>query len=425
MLKKIKDRLNSPDSKRVINNTLSLSSLEVLNLIFPLITFPYLVSILGVEKFGLLALSSAVVMFAQLIPKYGFELSGVKQISMYRDNHNKVAIIFASIINAKLILLFISFLLLNIFIFSIEQFSHDWVLYYVTFGIVIGDVLFPSWFFQGMEDMKWITYINLTVRIFFTVLIFIFIREESDYIYVPILNSTGMIIAGMFSLYIIGKKYNIYIKVQKISNIVWQLHNSWYLFTSTVSVSMYTTVNIILLGYFTNNTVVGYFNIANKLISISLTIVNAFSKAMYPNLARIYSSSKDDFYKTFSKILKYLFPLLILLVVVSIILIKIFLPMLVESNVSNIIDIFIILSVMILLVPYGSLFTNYLVIVNKTKILNKIVIFSAVINILLMPIVIYLFQEKGLAYFTVVLQIVTISMCILIYKKTRKKNGRI
>lgn len=417
MIEKFKAIKKSND--KVFNNTLFLSGTQVLNLLFPLITFPYLVKVLGVEKFGLLAIASAVVMFLQIITKYGFELSGVKQISINRDNKRKTIDIFSSIISAKLILMLISFIILTIFVFTIEKFSSEWLLFYITFGIILGDILFPIWFFQGVEEMKWITYLNIGIRSFFTVLIFVFIHSSSDYLYVPLLNSIGLIIAGLVSLYVIKSKFDIYFKRQKFENIYFQFKDGWYIFTSRLSVSMYTYLNIILLGFMTNNTIVGYFEIANRLVNIVITFVNAFTQAVYPNLANIYKSSKSKFRRKFRKILIYILPFFAFIMICAIFIVDIFLPFIVDKQYKFILELFFILSVMIILVPYGALFTNYLVIVNKTKELNKIVMYSAILNIIFMPLFIYFLEAKGAVIFMVLLQIITIIMCIYIYKKDK------
>ncbi len=420
MITKIKDTFKSEDNKRILSNTISLSSLQFLNLLFPLITFPYLVSVLGVEKFGLLALSSAVIMYFQIITKYGFELSGVQQISANRDNNEKLIEIFSSIISVKIILMLFTFVILNIFIFSIEKFFNDWLLYYVTFGLVLGDVLFPVWFFQGMEDMKWITYLNIGVRIFFTVLIFVFIKNVEDYIYVPILTSIGMIIAGMISLYIINTKYNIKFKIQSLLSIIFQFRNGWYIFTSRIAVSMYTTVNVILLGYFTNNTIVGYFDIANRLINITVTLINSFTQAIYPNLAQEYSKSKEVFYNKFKKILLYMFPILVFITLSAIIAVNLILPLLVEGNVERIISIFMILSCIIVLIPYGALFTYHLVITNHNKLMNKIIFTIALLNIILVVPAIYVFNEIGLIITMVTIQLSTFFINFKYFNKIQK-----
>jgi PST family polysaccharide transporter len=342
LISQLKAQLKKESNKKIISNTFSLSGLRAINLIFPLITFPYLVKVLGVEKFGLLAFSSAIIMYLQMLTRYGFDLTGVKDISVNRSDKAKVVEIFSSIMSVRIILMIFSFLFLNLVVFSIDKLSNDWLLYYITFGLVIGDVLFPTWFFQGMEEMKWITYLNIGVRIFFTALIFVFIKAEIDFLYVPILNSVGMIIAGLISLYVIKRKFNVIFKPQSLDRIILEFKTGWYIFTSRISVSMYTTVNVIILGFFTNNMIVGYFDIANRIVKIITTLFNSFTQAIFPNISNQYEKSTDTFYVNFKKILYGMLPVLIALTIISNIVLVYFLPYLVKDNTSEIIYIFIV-----------------------------------------------------------------------------------
>lgn len=409
-------------NKKIISNTLSLSSLRVINLIFPLITFPYLVKVLGVENFGLLAFSSAIIMYFQIITRYGFDLTGVKDISANRDDHAKIVEIFSSIMSVRIILMLVSFLFLNLVIFSIGKLSDDWLLYYITFGLVIGDVIFPTWFFQGMEEMKWITYLNVGIRIFFTVLIFVFIKTEIDFLYVPILNSVGMIIAGLISLYVIKRKFNVVFKLQSFARISSEFRAGWYIFTSRISVSMYTTVNVIILGYLTNNMVVGYFDIANRIIKIITTLFNSFTQAIFPNISNLYEKSTESFYISFEKILYGMLPVLMVLAVASNIIVINVLPYLVEENLNEVINIFMILSVTIVLVPYGALFTQFLVITNEKKLLNGIVNKSLIINLILVIPSIVLWNGVGLAVAMLAVQIFTFAINYKYFVQIRGKN---
>jgi len=420
LINKLKNLFKKESNKKIISNTLSLSSLRALNLIFPLITFPYLVKVLGVEKFGLLAFSSAIIMYLQIFTRYGFDLTGVKDISVNRDDKSKTVEIFSSIMSVRIILMIVSFLFLNLVIFSIDKLSSDWLLYYITFGLVIGDVLFPTWFFQGMEEMKWISYLNIGVRVFFTALIFVFIKTEVDFLYVPILNSVGMIIAGLISLYIVKQKFNVIFKPQSLARIILEFKTGWYIFTSRISVSMYTTVNVIILGFLTNNMVVGYFDIANRIVKIITTLFNSFSQAIFPNISNQYEKSTDTFYINFKKILYGMLPVLIVLTVASNILLVYLLSSLVKENSSEIINVFMVLSVTIILVPYGALFTQFLVISGKNKLLNCIVNKSLLVNSILVVPFIMVWGEVGLAVVMVIVQAFT--MCINYKYFVRIKN---
>ena len=274
--------------KRLAENFLSLSILQGLNYILPLITLPYLVRVLGPEKYGLIAFAQAFIGYFMILTDYGFNLSATREISINREDKQKVSEIFSSVLTIKFFLCILSFLILVSLLF-IPKFKKDWLVYVFTFGMVLGNVLFPVWFFQGMEKMRYITILNIVAKSIFTVCIFIFIKKMSDFVYVPLINSLGYLVAGMLSLRIVFKNFAVKFVIPSLEGIKHQLKEGWHIFISTVAISLYTISNTFILGLFTNNTIVGYYAAAEKIIRVIQSMLTPISQTVYPYFAKIYS----------------------------------------------------------------------------------------------------------------------------------------
>jgi len=318
-IKEYKEKLFKSDTRRrLIENFLSLSVLQIANYILPLITLPYLVRVLGPEKFGLIAFSQAFIGYFMILTDYGFDLSATRDISINRENKEKVSEIFSSVMTIKLALMIISLILMSIIIFSFEKFRKDWIVYYLTFGMVVGQVLFPVWFFQGMEKMKYITFLNILAKVIFTVAIFVFVKKASDYLYVPILNSLGFIIAGILGLWIVFKDFEVSFKVVGLKELKRQLKEGWYIFISEISSDIYGRGTTIILGLVSNNTIVGYYSVAERVMKAVAGLSQPFAQALYPYIIRTKFNSFETVFKysfigsLFVSIFLYLFSELIM-----------------------------------------------------------------------------------------------------------------
>ena len=283
---KAKYGFRDQDIGRLVENYLSLSVLQVINYLLPLITLPYLVRILGVEKFGLVMFAMAFIQYFLIFADYGFNLSATKEISVYRNNKTKVSEIFFSVMIIKSLLIFIGLLIFSAIVLGFDKFSADWKVYFFTLGIVIGNTMFPIWFFQGMEKMKYITILNITAKSIFTILIFVFIREQSDYLYVPIFNSLGYISAGAISLWIIFRNFGLKVYIPKVSIVYGYFKNSSQFFLSRASVSLYSNSNTFIIGLFLGNAMAGYYAAAEKLFMGIRMVYTPLNTALYPYMCK-------------------------------------------------------------------------------------------------------------------------------------------
>lgn len=289
----IKRATSTSEKKALLENFFSLSFLQAADYILPLITLPYLVRVLGPAKFGLIAFALALTQYFIILTDYGFNLSATREISVNRGNKKEITKIFSSVLLIKLCFLALSFLVLIGLVFSVPKFRNDWLIYLFSFGMAIGNALLPVWFFQGMERMKYISFLNIAAKLIFTVSIFVFIREMQDYIYVPLINSLGFLVAGILGLCIVRRSFKVGFSRPDLEGIKHQLKEGWHIFISGVSVSLYTTSNTFILGLFTNNTIVGYYSAGERLIRAVQRLSAPLSNAVYPYISKLANESRE------------------------------------------------------------------------------------------------------------------------------------
>lgn len=399
------------DYKRLFSNFVSLHILQAINYILPLITFPYLVRVLGVEKFGLIAFATSTIGYFQIITDYGFNLSATREIAINRDNKQKVQEIFSAVMVIRFGLLFLSLILLTILVFSFERFRQDWELYYLTFLMVVGNVLFPVWFFHGLERMKYIAILNILAKGLFAAAIFIFVREQSDYWKVPLLNGVGWILAGGMSIYVIYKSFDVGFSNPSARSILNQLKEGWHIFVSTFSISLFSTTTFIL-GLFTNDKVVGYYAAAEKIIGVFKGLLVPASQSLYPYINKIVSYSRESGLRIIRKVL------LVVAIFTFILSLSVFLfrDLIVKIVLGNGYDESIlvlgILSVHPFLVGLSNVFgIQTMLVFNRKRAFQNILLIAGMINILLSLVLVPMYNHIGSAVSVTIVELfVTVSM---------------
>lgn len=299
-----KNILNSPAQKRLAENFISLSFLQMVNYILPLLTLPYLVRVLGAEKFGLIAFAQAFIGFFFVITDYGFAFSATKEISINRDKKEKVSEIFNSVIASKLLLGGLGFAVLLAILLFVPKFRNDWMLYALTFWLVVENIIFPIWLFQGLEKMRYITSLNLVSKLIYTISIFIFIKNTGDYIYVPLISLATCLVTGVFCWRIIRDDLGVKIGIPSPESVRRQLKEGWHIFVSILAINIYYTGMPFILGLLTNNAAVGYYSAGEKIIKALEGIFAPVSKTVYPHLSRISQESKFHAVSFSRKLLK-------------------------------------------------------------------------------------------------------------------------
>lgn len=292
------------NNKVLVKNFTSLSLLQLANYIFPVITLPYLVRVLGPEKYGLINFAAAFSAYFVIITDYGFNLSATQEISVNRNDKEKVSEIFSSVLTIKIILFFLSsgifFLIVNMF----ELFSNDAGLYSIMFIGVVGIVLFPLWVYQGVEQMKYILIINVAIRSVTVVSIFLLVKVENDYLLLAVIYTITQVMTGITGLFFAIRKFDLrYLFPSKVQ-LLEQLKKGWNLFLSSIWINLYTTSNVFILGLFAPNSVVGYYSAADKVRIAFQGILSSMSQSVFPYVNKLLAESYQKFISFNRKLLK-------------------------------------------------------------------------------------------------------------------------
>lgn len=284
---------------RLIKNITALSFMQLMNYVFPFITVPYVVRVLGAEKFGLVSFIAAFVSYFTLLMDYGFNFSATRSISINRDNSTRTSEILISVYAIKTILFVVSGFLFLILIYSVPAFSAEKELCTVSFLSVVGTLLIPLWYFQGMGKMAVITWITFFVRIFVVVMIFVLVKSETDYKTYAFLNSGGSALIGLIALLFVTKHFR---KINSLTrtSLSATLREGSIMFISNASINLYTSSNTFILGLFAPPVIVGYWSAADKIRIAVQGILSPVTQGFYPHLAHLFSLSREravDFIK--------------------------------------------------------------------------------------------------------------------------------
>ena len=293
MIARLKLIFSNKDYRRILDNIMSLTGIQLVQYLLPLVTFPYLTRVLGPANFGRVAFAVAFIGYFQILTDYGFNLSATREISINRENKKKISEIYSSVMVTKLILMFLTFILMLVIISSFERFQGDPLLYIFTFGLVVGAVLFPVWFFQGVERMRYISVLRILSSLIYTALIFLIVRGPNDYLYVPLINSIGFIIVGVYSQHVVRREFKVKFVMPTLEDVKRQLVEGWHLFISMLAVSLYTTSNRFILGLLVNNTTLGYYAVAEDITRALQGLISPIGQAIYPYFSRIQAEDRE------------------------------------------------------------------------------------------------------------------------------------
>jgi PST family polysaccharide transporter len=406
------------EKKIIAKNYVALLFIQGTNFILPLIIFPYLVRTLGSEKYGLVMVAQSVALFLTIIVDFGFNISATREVANLKNDKEKLSQFYWNVFSIKLALIIVTFLLLLGLIICVDKFSVDPLVYLFSFGLVLGQAIFPTWFFQGIEKMQVITIVNVAAKLFFTISLFFVVLSPADYEYVPIFNGLGFVISGLFG-FVFSLQYVKFV-FPKLSQVKEIIENSSSLFFSNFAVSLYTSSNTLILGFFAGDSIAGVYASMEKLILAIKSMYSPFYQAIFPNL------STKPYDEIRSYIDKMRIPIGFLGLVISIIIFfgakQILMLAFDDALIVGYSLVFQILGLISILSSLNMLYvTLYFPSIKKYKIRMKILISGGFLNLIIALSLVKFYTIYGVAISAVTTELFILLLAVYFYYKKTKK----
>ncbi|SEM54451.1 Membrane protein involved in the export of O-antigen and teichoic acid [Prevotella sp. ne3005] len=262
--------------------------------IIHLIVFPYVSRVLGVELIGRIGFVDNVVTYFSLFSTLGIVVVGVREIAACGDDFKKRSEVFSGLL---VLLIYATIFVIVLFLLAITiipKFIENRTLLLIGMSQLFMSSLLLEWLYQGIENFRYITIRNIAVKLIYAALVIVFIQDREDYILYYILTISVVVINAIINL----RQSRNYVKfVYK--------PGSWKVFLKPmislgvyrVLVSMYTTFNVIYLGFVCSETEVGYYYTSIKLFTIFIGVISAFTTVIMPRMSSLLAEEKMDLFK--------------------------------------------------------------------------------------------------------------------------------
>ncbi|MEG9431417.1 flippase [Terriglobus sp. ADX1] len=283
---------NEGARRRLFGNVAALYLLQGLNYLIPMATLPYLVRVLGIQTYGLIAFTQAFAQYFVTFTDYGFNFSATRYIAQNKQERSLVVRMFWCVMVVKILLMVSGMVILTAILVFVPRFHAETAYFSVAYLAVVGSVVFPQWYFQGMEQMKHISVLTGAARLVTSGLLFVFVHSPSDALTAVGLLSAGPLLAGIlgFGVAYLDLRPEFYLPSR---HELWETANDgWHLFISTAAISLYTNTNVFLVGLLAGNTEAGYFSAAEKLIRALTGLIGPITQAFFPHISALIAEGK-------------------------------------------------------------------------------------------------------------------------------------
>lgn len=372
---------------------------QILIMILPLITTPYISRVIGPDGVGIQSYTYSIVSYFVLFAMLGINNHGNRSIAASRKDKEELNKTFTSIYLVQSIMSIIMILLYLLYIIFIVK--ENKLIFIIQSIYIISALLDINWVFFGIEQFKLTVIRNTIIKLISVLSIFIFVKDSDDLYLYSLILALGILISQVV-LWSYLNRYISFIKVRK-NDILTQIKPIVVLFIPAIAISIYKVMDKIMLGSISNMTQVGFFENSEKIINIPLSVITALGTVMLPRMSSLYADGDEkEANKYIGLSLEFVmfvsFGAMFGIIGISPILIPIFLG----NKFIECVKIVSIISVTIIFLAWANVIrTQYLIPKKKDRIYIVSTIIGAIINFIINSLLIGRYGAIGAAIGTI------------------------
>jgi O-antigen/teichoic acid export membrane protein len=292
----------------LVSNALSLYAVQGLNYLVPLLLVPYLLRALGPHSYGAIAFAQALMGYAAVVTDYGFNLTAARDISIVRDDPVAVARIYWTTLATKLLLCLTSLSAIALIVWLTPALRQSWTVTACSSVLVLGEIIFPQWYFQGLERLRETAMIQALAKVVTAVAVIALVHSSADTLMAAFILSAHQL-AGVIAAWCLGKSTapSLFIK-PTAADIRAALASGWHMFIGGASVTLYGHTNTFVLGLICGDAAVAVYNVGYKLITALQGLVSPVIQAVYPRTSMLFSRDPTQAWALITRVARLLLP---------------------------------------------------------------------------------------------------------------------
>lgn len=278
----------------------------ITGLLFPLVTFPYVSRIIQADGIGLVSYYQTIIDYISLFSSIGIPIYAVRETSRVRNDGHLLSITLLEILFLHVMLTIIAYFFVFALAFSIDKIAENITLFILLSSSIILNTIGCNWFYQGIEEFKFITIRGLIFRFICVILLFCLVKDKDDLVFYALISVLGS--AGNNLINFIYLKQKIRITDIKFSMLrpFRHLVPALKVFVLNLVISIYIGLDTIMLGSMTTTTAVGYYTGASKLTKMLLGLVSSLQTAMIPRCSNLVAEGRiEEFHAITQKVVDF------------------------------------------------------------------------------------------------------------------------